>query len=140
MGGTEALNFYEKAIAIMKNIVKDDDSIVELMSYESRMTLMKILIEVELCDKVPALGVQLLEENEDDIRIWYYFGYSKSLINVVEGQRHYLDTALFLYEKNNEQDEEMLAHIKELLNNCPPEEEEEEDSAETSETVGEMDV
>jgi len=102
----------------------DDDSIVELMSYESRMTLLKILIEVDLCDKVCEIGVQLLEENEDDIRIWYYIGLSKSLMNEVDGQRHYLETALFLYEKNQHTDEDMLSHIKELLSSCPEAEEE----------------
>jgi len=102
----------------------DDDSIVELMSYESRMTLLKILIEVDLCDKVSEIGVQLLEENEDDIRIWYYIGLSKSLMNEVDGQRHYLETALFLYEKNQHTDEDMLSHIKELLSSCPEAEEE----------------
>jgi len=99
----------------------EDDAIVDLMSYESRMTLMKILIEVDFCDKVVNIGDQLLEENEDDIRIWYYIGLSKSLLNEAEGQRHYLDTALFLYEKNHHEDEDMLSHLKELISNCPVE-------------------
>ena len=123
-----------------------DDTIVELISYESRMTLLKILIEVDLCDKVETLGVQLLEENEDDIRIWYYIGLSKSLMKEADGQRHYLDTALYLYEKNGHTDAEMLAHIKELLSTCPPEEddiaeeEETESSSKTKTDVGDMDV
>jgi len=126
----------------------ESDSIVELMSYESRMTLLKILIEVDLCDKVHKIGVQLLEENEDDIRIWYYIGLSKSLTNETDGQRHYLETALFLYEKNQHTDEDMLAHIKELLEKCPPEDIAEEDLEENVEgdakteegTSGGMDV
>jgi len=120
----------------------DDDSIVELMSYESRMTLLKILIEVDLCDKVSEIGVQLLEENEDDIRIWYYIGLSKSLMNEVDGQRHYLETALFLYEKNQHTDEDMLSHIKELLSNCPEAEEEIDEDAKVEGSVeeGNMDT
>merc|ERR1712013_943982 len=82
-----ALQFSERAHALEPQNTKvletknnTDDTIVELISYESRMTLLKILIEVDLCDKVETLGVQLLEENEDDIRIWYYIGLSKSLM------------------------------------------------------------
>jgi len=145
------IKVYELWESLSTNNEDDDSAIVELMSYESRMTLMKLLIEVELCEKVPKLGVQMLEENEDDIRIWYYIGYSKSLINEVDGQRHYLDTALYLYEKNHENDEEMLQHIKELLDNCPPddvteeeeegkEDEEEEEGDTPATSAGGMDV
>jgi len=119
-----ALKIYEVWTTLSQS---DEDTIVDLMSYESRMTLMKILIEVDLCDKVSNIGVQLLEENEDDIRIWYYIGLSKSLLNEVDGQRHYLDTALYLYEKNHHQDEDMLSHLKELISNCPAEDITEED-------------
>jgi len=145
-GDTEgAKNIATKVYELWESLTKnsDDDSIVDLMPYESRMTLMKILIEVELCEKVSAIGVQLLEENEDDIRIWYYIGLSKSLIKEVDGQRHYLETALFLYEKNGHSDEEMLGHIKELLGNCPPEditEEGDEGEVKTDEVPGGMDV
>jgi len=128
-----SLKVYELWESLTKNNTDSDDSMVELISYESRMTLMKILIEVDLCDKVPNIGVQLLEENEDDIRIWYYIGLSKSLTKEVDGQRHYLETALFLYEKNGHNDEDMLAHIKELLNGCPTEEDIAEEGEETTE-------
>ena len=102
---------------------QDEDNIVDLISYESRMTLIKVLIEVELYDKVLVIGVQLLEENEEDIRIWYYIGLSKSLLDEVDGQRYYLDTALHLYDKNHHMDEDMLSHLNELISNCPVENE-----------------
>lgn len=143
----EAKNMSMKVYELWDSLTKNntDDTIVELISYESRMTLLKILIEVDLCDKVETLGVQLLEENEDDIRIWYYIGLSKSLMKEADGQRHYLDTALYLYEKNGHTDEEMLTHIKELLSTCPPEEddiaeEETESSTKTKTDEGDMDV
>jgi len=135
----EAQNLSLKVYELWESLTKnntDNDSIVELMSYESRMTLMKILIEVDLCDKVSDIGVQLLEENEDDIRIWYYMGLSMSLMKEVAGQRHYLETALFLYEKNGHADEDMLFHIKELLKDCPPEEDIAEEVEESSSTRG----
>jgi len=113
-----SMKMYDVWTSLSQN---EDDSIVDLMTYESRMTLMKILIEVDFCDKVLDIGVQLLEENEDDIRIWYYIGLSKSLLEEVEGQRYYLDTALYLYEKNEHNDADMLSHLKELISNCPSE-------------------
>jgi len=113
-----AIKLYELWKSLSEN---DCDNIVELMSYESRMTLIKVLIEVDHCDNVLPIGLQLLEENEDDIRIWYYIGLSKSISNDVECQRYYIETALHLYEKNNILDEEMYSHLQELLSNCPTE-------------------
>ena len=114
-----ALKLYVVWDTLSKN---DGDNIVELISYETRLTLIKILIEVEFYDKVSSIGIQLLEENEDDIRTWYYIGLSKSLLKEVDGHQYHLETALYLYEKNNLQDEDMLTHLQELLSNCPNEE------------------
>jgi len=121
---------------------KDDDNIVELMSYESRMTLIKVLIEVDLCENVLPIGVQLIEENEDDIRTWYYIGLSKSLLNDNDGQRYYIETALHLYEKNQLVDEDMYSHLQELLGNCPPAEDDivEDENVSDSDNKNGMDV
>lgn len=98
--------------------MNDGYDISELMPYEARLTLIKILIEVDLCASALKISVQLLEENEEDTRIWYYIGLLKSLVNEVSGQRRYLDTALYLYEKHQHDDIDMLEHIHELLNIC----------------------
>lgn len=135
-----AQNTANKLYDVWKSMTeKDGDNIVDLMSYESRMTLIKILIEVDLLDKVLSIGSQLLEENEDDIRIWYYIGLSKSLSNNADGQRYYIETALLLYKKHNICDEEMYSHLEELLSNCPIEEEEEQVGGEDETSTMEVD-
>jgi len=98
------------------------DNIAEIVNYESRITLIKILIEVECYEKVSVIVDQLIEENEDDIRIWYYLGLAKSLSKSTDNPRFYLEKALELYEKLAYEDESMKAHIEELLEPCPLEE------------------
>lgn len=129
----------------------DEESIPEVLSYEARVTLIKLLIECDCFDKVSLIVDQLIEENEDDIRIWYYLGLSKSLMTDTDNPRFYLEKALELMQKTGCEDQDMSAHIEELLLKCPPEDEmdvieeddEEEDDNEEegeNEEEGRMDV
>ena len=139
----------EKALALWTELSKDieEDSIPENLSYEARVTLIKLLIEVEVYDKVSPIVDQLIEENEDDIRIWYYLGLAKSLMKDTDNPRFYLEKALELIEKTGFQNDDMVAHIEQLLVDCPPEDEmdvieegEEEDEDDENEAEGQMDV
>lgn len=141
----------EKAFELWKRTTdSNEDSIPEHMAYETRINLIKILLEIECYDKVSSIVDQLIEENEDDVRIWYYLGLAKSLMNSSDNPRFYLEKALELFEISACEDEDMLQHINELLVKCPledgvamealPEEEEEEDASNKDVTNSCMDV
>lgn len=124
-----------------------EEMIPEVMSYEARVTLIKLLIEVECYDKVSVIVDQLIEENEDDLRIWYYLGLAKSLLKDTDNPRFYLEKALELFEKTGLERDEMVDHIEELLKDCPPdddmemiEEEDEEEVNEAKDNLNSMDV
>ena len=141
-----------KAFDLWSSLSKEiaEESIPEVLSYEARVTLIKLLIECESFDKVSPIVDQLIEENEDDIRIWYYLGLSKSLMEEdTDNPRFYLEKALELIEKTGFENEDMVEHINELLQKCPPEDDmdmieeegdEEEDENDEVEENGKMDV
>ena len=103
------------------------DNIPTAMSYECRVSLIKVLIEIEYFDKVYDIVDQLIEENEDDIRIWYYLGLAKYFLLQADknndNPRFYLEKALELFEKTGYEDDDMKTHIEEMLGSCPAEEE-----------------
>ena len=103
------------------------DNIPTAMSYECRVSLIKVLIEIEYFDKVYDIVDQLIEENEDDIRIWYYLGLAKYFLLQADknndNPRFYLEKALELFEKTGYKDDDMKTHIEEMLGSCPAEEE-----------------
>lgn len=130
------------------------DSIRDVIPYPSRLSLVKLLIEVEEYPSVSPIIEQLIEENEDDVLIWYYIGLSKSLQRklptadkkepsfvetssssssnkdraVLESPRHFLERAKLVYSKTLCQEKDILEHIEELLGEC----EEEQDLTNTS--------
>jgi len=112
------------------------DSIAEVVAYQSRLTLVKILIEVEDYESVVPVIEQLIEENEDDVLIWYYMGLSKSLqqanngssetselkdASPVESPKYFLEKALELFTKTGCEDVDIFEHVKELLADCAEE-------------------
>lgn len=103
------------------------DNIPTAMSYECRVSLIKVLIEIEYFDKVYDIVDQLIEENEDDIRIWYYLGLAKYFLLQADknndNPRFYLEKALELFEKTGYEDDDMKTHIEEMLGSCAAEEE-----------------
>ena len=103
------------------------ENIPTAISYEARISLIKILIEIEYFDKVFDLVDQLIEENEDDIRIWYYLGLAKYFLLQADenndNPRFYLEKALDLFERTGYEDDDMKTHIEEMLGSCPPEDE-----------------
>ena len=145
----EAKNSTIKAFDLWSSLSKDiaEEAIPEVLSYEARVTLIKLLIECDCFDKVSLIVDQLIEENEDDIRIWYYLGLSKSLMEDSDNPRFFLEKALELIEKTGFDNKDMVEHINELLQKCPPEDDmdmidEEELEEENGEEIenGEMDV
>jgi len=116
-----------KVYDLWKTFTEQDlDHIPSLIAYESRLTLVKLLIEAEEYDKVSSIVDQLIEENEDDVRIWYYLGLAKNLLfendNTLDNPRFYLEKALELFEKTGVEDIDMKEHIEEILKVCPLEE------------------
>jgi len=104
----------------------NEDVIPELMSYQIRLTLTKLLIEVESFDKAYNVIEQLINEDEDDVTLWYYLGLAKSL-EKKESPKYYLDKALHLYKKTHCDDTEMLEHVNQLLQDCGEASDDEED-------------
>merc|ERR1711881_88748 len=94
---------------------KDNEDIIpELMSYQIRLNLAKLLIEVESFENAYSVIEQLINEDEDDVTLWYYLGLGKSLENK-ESPKYFLNKAMYLYKKVGCLDTEMLEHIGQLL-------------------------
>lgn len=127
------VNNMEQASAICKQAFQlwqhfselAQDNIPDVVSYQSRSTLVKNLIEVEDYDSVPPIIEQLIEENEDDVLLWYYMGLAKSLQIAGAPQdpshdspKYFLEKALHLFTKVGCDDSDIYDHINELLKSC----------------------
>ena len=89
-----------------------------LPSYESRFNVSRILIEVEDYDRAIAVIDGLLEENDEDINLWYLLGWTKFLNKETENAKFFLTKTKKMYEKYCYDDKELLQHVNELLEQC----------------------
>jgi len=110
----QAFNLWKSCTETNKD---NEDIIPELISYQIRLTLTKLLIEVDSFENAYTVIEQLLNEDEDDVMLWYYLGLAKSL-EKRNSPRYFLDKAIFLYKKIQSEDTEMLEHINKLLQDC----------------------
>ncbi|XP_012561595.1 uncharacterized protein LOC105846942 [Hydra vulgaris] len=120
----EAESYIKSAYTLWKKLSEEGyENIPDTISYESRISLIKLLIEVASYESVSNITDQLVEENEDDLRIWYYIGLSKFLLKDGDNPRFYLEKALELITKTGtEEDTDIKNHILEMLEDCPLEE------------------
>ncbi|KAL4235922.1 hypothetical protein ACF0H5_004312 [Mactra antiquata] len=86
-------------------------------SFESRLAAGKILIEVEEHELAIEVLETLLEEDDENIDVWYLIGWSNHLLGEdgKDNARSYLTKAKKLYVKTKCDDAELIKHIDELL-------------------------
>ncbi|XP_028399911.1 probable assembly chaperone of rpl4 [Dendronephthya gigantea] len=85
-------------------------------SYESRISLSKMLIEVNELDNACSVLEELLSEDDEIVQVWYLLGWIQYLkeqdYNLVV---YYLEMAQKLFIQTGCDDEPLLEHIDELL-------------------------
>ena len=87
-----------------------------LPSYESRISLSKMLIEVEEFNNACSVLEELLSEDDEVVQVWYLLGW----IHYLKEQDYdlvlyYLEMAQKLFTQTGCDDEPLLEHINELL-------------------------
>jgi tetratricopeptide (TPR) repeat protein len=88
---------------------------VVLPSYFSRVNLSKLLIEVEEYDVALKVLEGLLVEDDEVLSVWYLIGWLEYLRGNLDESLEHLQRVVNLYEKLNCDEEEMLAHSREIL-------------------------
>ncbi|XP_071966085.1 uncharacterized protein [Antedon mediterranea] len=94
------------------------------LSYLSRISAVKILIEVEEFDVAEEILQMLLEEDDEVIQVWYLLGWLHCLQDTEENKsyaRYFLQKAKKLSQKvDDDSYVSMTSHIDELLENVGP--------------------
>eukprot|EP00112_Aurelia_sp_Birch-Aquarium-sp1_P011768 Seg2476.1 transcript_id=Seg2476.1/GoldUCD/mRNA.D3Y31 product="putative assembly chaperone of rpl4" protein_id=Seg2476.1/GoldUCD/D3Y31 len=98
--------------------VEDEGDDSNAPSYPSRVSLSKLLTEVGEYDKAEKLMNRLIEENDEDLEVWYMLGWNMFLQDQFEDSMFLLTKAKELYERMECNDEELLGHLNELLETC----------------------
>ena len=97
------------------------------MLYTTRISTARMLIELEEWDKATQVLDGLTEEDDEVIDVWYLLGWLNKLRSDNESDEMYLGNARFYLTKAREvhlkkpsQDQQMVNHITELLNELGP--------------------
>jgi len=90
------------------------------LSYEFRISTVKILLDLEDYDNAVTILDSLLQEDEEEVNTWYLLGWSNYLRCKEEAEyagnaRHYLEKALTVNKKNPTDDEDLIEHITTLI-------------------------
>jgi len=90
------------------------------LSYEFRISTVKILLDLEDYDNAVLILDSLLHENEEEVNTWYLLGWSNYLRCKEEAEyagnaRHYLEKALTVNTKCPTDDEDLIEHITTLI-------------------------
>ncbi|XP_066302015.1 uncharacterized protein [Branchiostoma lanceolatum] len=110
------------------------------LPYEQRIATAKILIELEVMESAEKVLAGLLLEDDEIVQVWYLLGW----LHYVQGEDHKaaardnLQHALKIYPIVGCDDEDMLEHMKELLEDLGPGEAEEEDEEQMDEEQEEL--
>ncbi|KAK2177144.1 hypothetical protein NP493_616g01012 [Ridgeia piscesae] len=134
----------EKGISLwlpqMKELVKPDGPAVDpievcAVSYPARINATKILIELEKYDDASEVLELLLDEEDEVVEVWYLLGW----LNYLQGAdchtnaRYYLLKAQRVATKVGCEDEAILQHIDELVQELGPGEDDENEDEEGKE-------
>jgi len=93
------------------------------VSYPSRLTAAKLLVEVENYELASEILELLLDEEDEVVEVWYCLGW----LNYMQGSdyqgnaRFYLNKASEVAAKTKFDDEEVLKHVKTMLEELGPE-------------------
>lgn len=126
------------------NLTEEENDPVEAvsLSYDARIAAAKILTEVEEYETAVTVLESLLDENEDDPQIWYMIGWA----NYLQGEdykanaRFYLKKCKEVYTKTQYEDEGILKHTEELLEELGPGDDEDEDGEEADDGAEELEI
>ena len=101
--------------------------------FTTRLSTVRMLIELEEWDKAVQVLDGLTEEDDEIVDVWYLLGWVNKLRSEQEqddmylgNSRHFLTKAKEVNVKNPTKDKEMIAHIDELLKELGPDTEIEE--------------
>ncbi|KAL3868147.1 hypothetical protein ACJMK2_040981 [Sinanodonta woodiana] len=127
---------------LVGNGPESDEGVTEpntQLPYDSRKSAAKILIEVEEYDLTSDVLDNLLEENDEDPELWYLHGWTNYLRgdDYKGNARYYLKKTKKVYVKSKCQDNELMKHVEELLQELGPGDEEDVDSESEDALVGE---
>jgi len=89
-----------------------------VMSYNSRLGTVKILLDLELFDEATQICDALIEEDDEVVAPWYMLGWLNYLRNDPDywgNVRHYLAKAKQVQVMNPTDDDQMVQHIEEIL-------------------------
>jgi len=90
------------------------------LSYEFRISTVKILLDLEDYDNAVTILDSLLEEDGEEVNTWYLLGWSNYLRCKEESEYagnalHYLEKALVVNKKCPTDDEDLIEHITTLI-------------------------
>jgi len=88
------------------------------LSYDSRLGTVKMLLDLEDLDRATEVLDSLVEEDDEVVAPWYLLGWLNFLRNDPDyhgNVRHYLTKAKQVHTMNPTDDEDMVAHIDEIL-------------------------
>jgi len=88
------------------------------LTYNSRLNTAKLLLDLEDLDRATEVLDSLVEEDDEVVASWYLLGWLNYLRDDPDyhgNVRHYLTKAKQVHTRNPTDDEDMVAHIEELL-------------------------
>jgi len=88
------------------------------LSYHSRLTTAKLLMDLEVFDRATQVLDSLIEEDDEVVSPWYLLGWLNYLRDDPDyhgNVRHFLNRAKQVHTMNPTEDTEMVEHIEELL-------------------------
>ncbi|XP_046846352.1 probable assembly chaperone of rpl4 [Xenia sp. Carnegie-2017] len=96
-----------------------DDPVLKssrIPSYDSRISLSKMLIEINEFDTAADVLGELLSEDDEVVQVWYLLGWNEYLKEQdYNSVVYYLEMAQKLFSQSECDDEPLLEHINELL-------------------------
>ena len=106
-----------------------------LLSYNSRLGTVKILLDLEMFDEATQICDALIEEDDEVVAPWYLLGWLNYLRNDPDywgNVRHYLAKAKQVQVMSPTDDDQMVQHIEEILSEVGEEDAQTEPSADLS--------
>jgi len=99
------------------------------LAYNTRLDTVKLLLDLDMLEKAAEILDTLLEEDDEVVAPWYLHGWLNYLRDDADyhgNVRHYLNRAKQVHTMNPTDDDQMVQHIEELLNEVGQEESESE--------------
>lgn len=102
---------------LRENRDSSDDILECPLSYDSRISTSKMLIELEMYNEASDILEGLLDENDEVVDVWYLLGW----LNFLRGEEYYgnakfyLDKTKEVSKEMGDEDNEQMQHVEDLL-------------------------